>query len=474
GTPERHFLIGVFASPHFLQFGRDYSGAPDQWVYAYSSAGDDGIATWSAGDQTYLGRVPRDKILEQSSWEFFCGSGPRDVRWSRNVAEARPVFSYPKKTGENEVVFHPGLGRYLLLNWAYIDCTNHTIGSLHSELSVFEAPKPWGPWETVHVLRDWGHNCDYQPRLPAKWMDPMGPGAWLVSAGNFRQIGGRIHYGFGTVPVRFGTGDFGAAAGPAAGGPATAGGSAPSELGDFSALPLSDTEIELSWLPVQGVGFYRIERDGVKLKDIAPCYPARFIDTGLPPAGRHEYRVHAFSPAGDAMESAGPSAAQTLPATEGRSFGVNLAGPGLFDGETLWLGQDSQTRFSVVTAGAFQDSRIRTLPLRPPPGALEGILRGFRGEVSGVKVVFRGLSGKKLKVWVYVVDPRLCGTKVQFGVLLQGVLVETYRTSLPGSDNWGAMGPYDVQADSSGEVILEGRNFTGLGGIAAARIQVLG
>lgn len=69
-SEKRAFLTGVFASPHFLQFGKDYSGTPDNYVYAYSCAGDDGVAAWSAGDRMYLARVPRDSILEGKHGSF--------------------------------------------------------------------------------------------------------------------------------------------------------------------------------------------------------------------------------------------------------------------------------------------------------------------------------------------------------------------------------------------------------------------
>lgn len=477
GSEERKFLTGVFGSPHFLQFGRDYSDAVDDWVYAYSSAGDDGVAAWSANDSTYLARVPRHRMLDRSAWEFYAGAhGDRDG-WSREIGAAQPVFSYLRKTGENEIVYHPGLRRYLLLNWAFIDCTNHLIGSLHSELSVFESANPWGPWSTVTVHRNWGHNCDYQPRLPTKWIDPKSGDAWLVSAGNFLKKGGRGHYAFVTTPVRFNTGDFG---------DLDRRSQTDCVLGDFRVEPLSDTEIKLSWLPVQGVGFYRVTRDDQKLRDIAPQYPAQFFDTGLTHEETHEYKVQAMSPAGDAMAHSVSVKCATLPAPSRQALGVNLGSHGFTDGTTVWFGRDSVTRFEVKAAEPYLDDRIGRLTLRPDPGHLEPALRNICGEINldnsiggnlgdrigCVKVVFRDLQNRRIRIRLYALDTRLCRTLSSFEVWIQGALVGNFKSPVSSTANWFELGPYETDVGEDGKLVVEGRCFTGLGGIAAIKLEM--
>ncbi len=463
GSPERAFLTGVFASPHFLQFGRDYAGAPDDFVYAYSSAGDDGIAAWSAGDATFLARVPRRRILERSAWEFYAGTPGGVPAWSPALEKAVPVFRYPRKTGENEVVYHPGLRRYLLLNWAFIDCANHMFGSLHSELSVFESANPWGPWSTVHVCRDWGRNCDYQPRLPTKWIDPRTGAGWLVSAGNFLKRGGRLHYAFVSVPVAFNTGDYG---------DANATGSLPA-LGDFAAVALSESEIHLSWLPVQGAGFYRVTRDGRKRKDILPQYPSEFLDKDLEAHSTHRYAVTAFSPAGREIAASSTLSQTTLAKPDGRSLGVSFGPSGFVQGTTVWCGEKSAAHFTVSSAWVYIDDRIRTLPLAPDPGALEPALRSFRGGVPGLKVTFREPPGRRLDVRVIVVEPHLSRAPSHFEVWVNGVLVQRYDSSMDAAANWCWLGPFPVTLDDGAELVVEGRHFVGLGGIAAIRVDAV-
>jgi hypothetical protein len=464
GSAERAFLTGVFASPHFLQFGRDYSGAPDEFVYAYSSAGDDGVAAWSAGDCTYLARVPRRRILDRAAWEFHAGLAKRVPRWSRALEDAAPVFSYPRKTGENEVVYHPVLRRYLLLNWAFIDCANHMFGSLHSELSVFESEHPWGPWSTVHVCRDWGQNCDYQPRLPTKWIDTRTGSAWLVSAGNFLKRGGRLHYAFVAAPIAFNTGDYG---------DVNASGSGLPALGDFAAVAISESEVHLSWLPVQGAGFYRVTRDGKKGKDIPPLYPSEFIDKGLGALESHHYMVTAFSTAGTKLAESGTVSQTTLAKPDGRSLGVNFGTSGFVQGTTVWCAEKSGAHFNVSSAWVYIDDRIRTLTLSPDPAGLEPALRSFRGGVPGVKVTFREPPGRRVDIRVLVVEPHLSRAPSHFEVWVNGVLVERYESSMVADANWCELGPFAVTLGEREELVVEGRHFAGLGGIAAIKVDAV-
>jgi hypothetical protein len=190
------FFTGRLASPHFLQFGKDYSGARDDYVYAYFPVGDDGNSYWENGDYLLLGRAPKYKILEREAWEFYTGLEAGGVpSWSKNDSHANPVFRYHRMTGENHVSYHKGIKRYLMGNYGFIDQEGnprpyHASGgwpesALHSQLTLFEAPEPWGPWALFYQDDDWGTYGDYQPCFPTKWMSDDGRTMLMVSSGSF-------------------------------------------------------------------------------------------------------------------------------------------------------------------------------------------------------------------------------------------------------------------------------------------------
>ena len=65
-----------FGCPTFLNFGRDYAGARDDYVYVYSPDGD---SAYLAADRMVLARVPKGRIAERGAYEFFRGMSPEGV-----------------------------------------------------------------------------------------------------------------------------------------------------------------------------------------------------------------------------------------------------------------------------------------------------------------------------------------------------------------------------------------------------------
>ena len=67
-------------------------------------------------------------------------------------------------TGSDHVCYNPGLGCYLLGNYSFVDPQLHPrpIHQLswpeayRSQLTLFEAPEPWGPWSLFYQDDDWG------------------------------------------------------------------------------------------------------------------------------------------------------------------------------------------------------------------------------------------------------------------------------------------------------------------------------
>ena len=190
------FFTGRLASPHFLQYGKDYEDARDEFIYAYFPAADDGGSYWENGDYILLGRVLKYNLLQRDAWEFFTGlTSANEPAWDRDDSLAQPVFRYPSMTGENHVSYNKGLGRYLMGNYSFLDTEGkprpyHAVGgwpesTLRSQLTLFEAPQPWGPWSLFYQDDNWGTYGDYQPSFPTKWMSEDGTTMLMVSSGSF-------------------------------------------------------------------------------------------------------------------------------------------------------------------------------------------------------------------------------------------------------------------------------------------------
>lgn len=190
------FFTGRLASPHFIQFGQDYAGARDEYIYASFPAGDDGGSYWENADYLLLGRVPKYSLLDRAAWEFYTGlDGEGQPTWSADDTQAQPTFRYERMTGENHISYNSGIRRYLMGNYGFIDSEGnprpyHATGgwpesALRSQLTLYEAPEPWGPWKLFHQDDNWGTYGDYQPCFPTKWMSQDGKTMLMVSSGSF-------------------------------------------------------------------------------------------------------------------------------------------------------------------------------------------------------------------------------------------------------------------------------------------------
>jgi hypothetical protein len=165
-----HFTTS-FASPTFLNFGRNYAGARDNFVYLYSQAGD---SAYQPDDALVLARVPKDRIRVREAYEFLTGlDAAHQPHWTQNIDKRGPVFAFPEHCQRVDVVYNPLLKRYLLA-LGY----NHKGG-----WGIYDAPEPWGPWATVFHTDYWGLGGTHGYRLPAKWIGPDPSRMTLVFSG---------------------------------------------------------------------------------------------------------------------------------------------------------------------------------------------------------------------------------------------------------------------------------------------------
>ena len=164
-----------FGSPAFLNFGRNYQGARDHFVYTYSQ---DGPSAYESSDRLVLARVPPDRIRERSAYEFFVRLDKGQPMWTKDIEKRGAVFNYPGMCQRVDAVYNPGLRRYLL-----------ALGYDHEGgWGIFDAPEPWGPWTTAFHTHYWGAGGTHGYRLPSKWISPDGRTMFLVFSGR-KHIG---------------------------------------------------------------------------------------------------------------------------------------------------------------------------------------------------------------------------------------------------------------------------------------------
>jgi hypothetical protein len=135
-----------FFTPTFLQFGRDYSGARDQYVYTY--APEQKTTDWEVNKpgELMLARVDKSRITDISAYEFFTGVNSRNQpSWTSDIDARKPVFNDPVNgIMRTSVSYNPGLERYFL--------ATQQVSLLRDDdfhIGIYDSPTPWGPWTTV-------------------------------------------------------------------------------------------------------------------------------------------------------------------------------------------------------------------------------------------------------------------------------------------------------------------------------------
>jgi hypothetical protein len=170
-----------FGCPTFLNFGKNYAGARDEYVYVYSLDHD---SAYEAADRMVLARVNKSRLKEPSAYEFLQrldSSG--NPTWTKDIQQRGAVFSHPGKCYRSGVTYNAALKRYL---WCQVLPTSkHPQGPrFQGGFGVYDAPEPWGPWTTVYYTDEWDVGPGETSSFPAKWMSADGKTLHLVFSGD--------------------------------------------------------------------------------------------------------------------------------------------------------------------------------------------------------------------------------------------------------------------------------------------------
>ncbi len=198
---------GVFTTVMFLDYGKGYTEAPDDYVYAYGldhnwrDSFDDSVPD---PVDLYLARVPRGSVMDRSAWRFAGGFDAAGAPvWTADIDRRAPVLHDDRHIyqdvftdgrventtvlGQGGIVYNKGLDRYVYTSW-----TEYTY-------EFYEAPNPWGPWRHFKTKDfggyPWTHakHGGYATTIPSKYISADGKSMWLQS--NVCPCGGGYPHG---------------------------------------------------------------------------------------------------------------------------------------------------------------------------------------------------------------------------------------------------------------------------------------
>ncbi|NKB65635.1 MAG: serine hydrolase [Candidatus Latescibacteria bacterium] len=173
------WLWEEFGHPAFVNYGREYAGARDDFVYIVSH---DDPSAYKMADHFVLLRVPKEALREKERYEFFRGlDGEGEPQWSGDIADRRPVFTHANQCRRSSISYNAGLGRYLW--WQQLTGRDSTDTRFAGGFGLFDAPEPWGPWATTFFTEQWDVGPGDLACFPTKWMSNDGRTVQLVFAG---------------------------------------------------------------------------------------------------------------------------------------------------------------------------------------------------------------------------------------------------------------------------------------------------
>jgi CubicO group peptidase (beta-lactamase class C family) len=171
-----------FGCPTFLNFGKNYAGARDEFVYVYSHDAD---SAYQPADRMVLARVPIAKIKQRDAYEFFRGLDQKEQPlWTKKLAERDAVFTHQGRCYRSGITYNAGLKRYL-----WVQIIPGTEGKkpdtrFEGGFGIYDAPEPWGPWTTVYFTEKWDVGPGETASFPTKWMSEDGKTLYLVFSGD--------------------------------------------------------------------------------------------------------------------------------------------------------------------------------------------------------------------------------------------------------------------------------------------------
>jgi Domain of unknown function (DUF4185) len=191
--------------PTICQFGRDYAGARDNYVYhCFIHPRDVTSDSIQTPGTIYLARSPVNRLMAREAFEFFAGRRNKQALWTPDVRRKQPVFE-DRANGVGwvmSVTYNAGLRRYILM-------TDHGRSN-RGNLGIFDAPEPWGPWTTALYLNETdGTNFAAKREepdntffwnMPTKWHSLDGREFTLVFTGSGR---GKNYDSFNLLRGRF-------------------------------------------------------------------------------------------------------------------------------------------------------------------------------------------------------------------------------------------------------------------------------
>ncbi|MCA9147115.1 MAG: serine hydrolase [Planctomycetaceae bacterium] len=170
-------LTESFGAPTFLNFGRDYAGARDEFVYLYSHDND---SAYKPANGMVLARVHKDRVREREAYEFFAGlNAEAQPKWSNDVAMRVSVFAHSERCYRSGISYNSALQRYL---WCQIIPGPDT--RFQGGFAIYDAPEPWGPWTTAFFTEAWDVGPGETSSIPTKWISDDGKTIHLVFSGD--------------------------------------------------------------------------------------------------------------------------------------------------------------------------------------------------------------------------------------------------------------------------------------------------
>jgi hypothetical protein len=168
----------------FVNFGRNYAGARDEFVYVYSH---DGPRADTPADRFILMRAPKQLMTNRVAWEFLAtrdASG--NATWTRDIKERGAVFEHRDACLRSAITYCAPLKRYLW--WQAIpqpaEVRDRGDTRFAGGFGIYDAPEPWGPWTTAYFTERWDVGPGEHGDFPSKWMSADGTTLRLVFSGN--------------------------------------------------------------------------------------------------------------------------------------------------------------------------------------------------------------------------------------------------------------------------------------------------